>query len=307
VAKNAAAKNARNGGVSVAGVTISHPERVIDDASGATKQALAQFYEGIAEFLLPHLDDRPVSIVRAPDGVAGERFFQKHAEHLSIPSIKLLDRKLDPGHAPLMKIDSVAALIGAAQMNAIEFHTWNATADRIEMPDRFVLDLDPDPKLPWRAMLEATQLTLALLDELGLDAYIKTSGGKGMHVVVPLARRDDWNTVKTFAQALSRFMARQLPERFTATMGPKNRIGKIFIDYLRNNRGASTVAAYSVRALPGLPVSVPLAREELAALRASGQWTIHNLQERLDTLKGDPWRGYAHRQRITQKLWERIE
>lgn len=306
-AKEVAAKKTDKAGVAVAGVIISHPERVIDGVSGTTKQALAKFYQDIAEFLLPQLDGRPVSIVRAPDGIAGERFFQKHAEHLSIPDIKLLDRKLDPGHAPLMEIDSVAALIGAAQMNAIEFHTWNATADRIETPDRFVLDLDPDPNLPWRAMLEATQLTLTLLDELGLDAYIKTSGGKGMHVVVPLARRDDWDSVKRFAQALSRFMARQLPERFTATMGPKNRIGKIFIDYLRNNRGASTVAAYSVRALPGLPVSVPLAREELATLRASGQWTIHNLHQRLDALKGDPWRGYAHRQRITRKLWERVE
>jgi bifunctional non-homologous end joining protein LigD len=205
-----------------------------------------------------------------------------------------------------MEIDSTKALIGAAQMGAIELHTWGATSDQIETPDFFVLDLDPDPALPWKSMVEATQLTLSVLDELGLEAFLKTSGGKGMHVIVPLARKDDWDTVKAFAKAISQFLTRQLPERFTATMGPKNRVGKIFIDYLRNTRGASTVAAYSVRARPGLPVSVPIAREELSELRNSQHWDIHTLPERLEGLKSDPWAGYAHRQKITGKMWEKL-
>ncbi|MDD1965842.1 DNA ligase D [Pseudomonas putida] len=292
--------------VEVAGVVISHPERVIDKQSGLHKVDLAHFYESISDWILPHLDHRAVALLRCPEGVEGEQFFQKHSERLAIPNIKQLDAKLDPGHARLMEIDSVQALVGAAQMGTIELHTWGSTYDKIEQPDHFVLDLDPDPALPWRSMIEATQMTLAVLDELGLDAFLKTSGGKGMHIIVPLARKADWDTVKAFAKALAQFMEKQLPERFTATSGPKNRVGKIFIDYLRNARGASTVAAYSARARPGLPVSVPITRDELAGLKSSGQWTIANLQKRLRKLKADPWAGYKNTQRITLPMWKRL-
>ncbi|WP_455826406.1 DNA ligase D [Pseudomonas graminis] len=288
------------------GVNITHPDRVIDAQSGTQKQQLAQFYEGISEWLLPFLRNRPVSLLRAPEGVEGEQFFQKHAERLAIPNIKQLDQSLDPGHARLMEIDSVKALLGAVQMGTIELHTWGASTDKIETPDLFVLDLDPDPALPWKAMLEAAQLTLSVLDELGLEAFVKTSGGKGLHLVIPLARRDGWDRVKAFAKAIAQFMTLQLPERFTATSGPKNRVGKIFIDYLRNARGASTVAAYSVRARPGLPVSVPVSREELQGLRGAQQWTVANLQERLQGLKSDPWAGYANRQKISKKMWDKL-
>ena len=290
----------------VFGVKITHPDRVIDTQSGTQKLQLAQFYESISEWILPFLRNRPVSLLRAPEGIAGEQFFQKHSEHLAIPNIKQLDQALDPGHARLMEIDSPAALIGAVQMGTVELHTWGATADKIETPDLFVLDLDPDPALPWKSMLEAAQLTLSVLDELGLEAFVKTSGGKGLHLVIPLARKDDWDTVKAFAKAIAQFMTQQLPERFTATSGPKNRIGKIFIDYLRNARGASTVAAYSVRARPGLPVSVPVSRDELKGLHGAQQWTVANLHERLQNLKKDPWAGYANRQKISKKMWEKL-
>lgn len=297
---------ASKGRVMIADVNISHPERVIDTESGTQKVELAHYYEEIADWILPYLKSRPVSLLRCPEGVAGEQFFQKHSEKLAIPNIKQLEPELDPGHARLMEIDTVQALVGAAQMGTIELHTWGATSDRIETPDHFVLDLDPDDALPWRSMIEATQMTLAVLDELGLQAFIKTSGGKGMHIIVPLQRQADWETVKSFAKAIAEFIARQLPERFTATMGPKNRVGKIFIDYLRNSRGASTVTAYSVRARPGLPVSVPVAREELEGLTSAKQWNVGNLQERLRKLKADPWKGYANRQRITKKMWKQL-
>lgn len=287
-------------------VNITHPDRVIDKQSGTQKQQLAQFYDSISQWILPFLRHRPVSLLRAPEGIEGEQFFQKHSERLAIPNIKQLDQALDPGHARLMEIDSAAALMGAVQMGTVEFHTWGGTTDKIETPDLFVLDLDPDPALPWKAMLEAAQLTLSVLDELGLQAFVKTSGGKGLHLVVPLARRDNWDTVKAFAKAIAQFMTAQLPERFTATSGPKNRVGKIFIDYLRNARGASTVAAYSVRARPGLPVSVPISREELEGLRGAQQWTVANLHERLKALKDDPWAGYANRQKISKKMWDKL-
>ena len=299
-------KKTRSQDNTVAGVKITHPDRVIDKDSGTQKLQLVQFYESISQWILPFLHDRPVSLLRAPEGVEGEQFFQKHAERLAIPNIKHLDPAIDLGHARLMEIDSVQALIGAAQMGAIELHTWGATADKIETPDLFVLDLDPDPALPWKSMVEATQLTLSVLDEIGLEAFLKTSGGKGMHIIVPLARKDDWDTVKAFAKAIAQFMAQQLPERITATMGPKNRVGKIFVDYLRNTRGASTVAAYSVRARPGLPVSVPIARDELTKLHGSQEWTVANLLERLEGLKQEPWAGYANRQKITAKMWKQL-
>ncbi|EFQ63443.1 ATP dependent DNA ligase [Pseudomonas fluorescens WH6] len=287
-------------------MNITHPERVIDPQSGTQKQQLAQFYDSISEWILPFLHQRPVSLLRAPEGIEGEQFFQKHAERLAIPHIRQLDPSLDPGHARLMQIDNAQALVGAVQMGTVELHTWGATCDKIETPDLFVLDLDPDPALPWKTMLEAAQLTLSVLDELGLEAFVKTSGGKGLHLVVPLARRDDWDTVKAFAKAVAQFMTAQLPERFTATSGPKNRVGKIFIDYLRNARGASTVAAYSVRARPGLPVSVPVSRGELEGLRGSQQWTVANLTQRLQALKEDPWADYANRQKISRKMWDKL-
>ncbi|QXH91777.1 DNA ligase D [Pseudomonas shahriarae] len=290
----------------VSQIRITHPERIIDPTSGTQKAQLARFYEDISEWLLPHLRHRPVALLRAPEGVDGEQFFQKHSERLAIPLITQLDQALDPGHARLMEIHNLAALIGAVQMGAIELHTWGATVDKIDTPDLFVLDLDPDPALPWKSMLEAAQLVLSVLDELGLTAYIKTSGGKGLHLIVPLARRDGWDTVKAFAKAIALFMTQQLPERFTATSGPKNRIGKIFIDYLRNGRGASTVAAYSVRARPGLPVSVPISRDELDSLRSAQQWNVTNLQARLNSLKADPWAGYANRQRLSKKMWQKL-
>lgn len=287
-----------------AGVRISHPQRLIDPSIQASKLELAEFHARYADLLLRDLRERPVSLVRGPDGIGGELFFQKHAARLKIPGIVQLDPALDPGHPPLLQIRSAEALVGAVQMGSIEFHTWNASLANLERPDRFVLDLDPDPALPWKRMLEATQLSLTLLDELGLRAFLKTSGGKGMHLLVPLERRHGWDEVKDFAQAISQHLARLMPERFSAVSGPRNRVGKIFVDYLRNSRGASTVAAYSVRAREGLPVSVPVFREELDSLQGANQWNLRSLPQRLDELAGDdPWADYAGtRQRISAAM-----
>lgn len=278
----------------VRGVRITHPDRVIDPASGATKLELARYYESVATHALPHLKGRPVALVRAPDGVEGELFFQKHLQQLSIPRLRELDVSLDPGHAPLMVIDNATALVGAAQMGTVELHTWNAVYTSIEKPDRVVFDLDPGAGLPWARMVEAAELTKTLLDELGLVSFLKTSGGKGLHVVVPLARRHTWEQAKAFVKAVAQHMAATLPQRFSAKAGPRNRVGKVFVDYLRNSRGATSAAAFSARARPMLPVSVPIAWEELVELRAANQWNIRNLAQRLRDLEGrDPWAGYT--------------
>ncbi|MFM0393617.1 DNA ligase D [Paraburkholderia phytofirmans] len=291
----------------VAGVRISHPDRVIDKSSGARKIDLVQYYESVAEWMLPHLKDRPVSLVRAPEDIGGELFFQKHSQKLSIPNVTQ-HPGLDPGHPPLITVDTIKALVGAAQMGTVEFHTWNAVASNIEKPDRVVFDLDPDAALGWERMIEAAQLTRSLLEELGLKSFCKTSGGKGFHVVVPLAKQAGWDEVKDFSQAVAQHMAATLPKYFSAKMGAQNRKQKIFVDYLRNNRGSSTVAAFSARARPGLGVSVPLAWDEVASTTGGDQWTIENLHERLADLKSDPWADYAKtRQRITAAMKKRLD
>lgn len=276
---------------------ITHPERVIDASSGTTKLQLAEYYANVAPYILPHLQDRPVALVRAPEGIAGELFFQKNARTLRIPAIQSLDQAYSG--QPVMIINNADALLGAVQMSTIEFHTWNATGDELARPNRFILDLDPDPALPWKTMVEAAQLTLAVLDELGLVSFIKTSGGKGLHIVVPLTPRDGWADIKAFSEAIVKHMARQIPSRFSAVSGPKNRVGKIFIDYLRNSQGATTICAYAARTRENLPVSVPIWREEIHDLKSANQWNIHNLHERLAELDGvDPWAEYANTQQL---------
>ncbi|MDB5993237.1 MAG: ATP-dependent ligase [Pseudomonas sp.] len=286
-------------------VRITHPERVIDASSGTTKMQLAEYYASVAEWILPELKDRPVALVRAPDGIAGELFFQKNAERLAIPGITVLDKELTG--QPIMIINSAEALIGAVQMSTVELHTWNATSDKLDKPDRFVLDLDPDPALPWKSMVEATQLTLSVLDELGLKAFLKTSGGKGIHIVVPLTRKLGWDEVKDFSHAIVSHMAKLLPERFSAVSGPKNRIGRIFIDYLRNGLGATTICAYAARTREGLPVSVPIFPEEVAELKGGNQWNIHNVHERLAEVGDKPWAELKKtRQTITADMRRRV-
>ncbi|WP_110951259.1 DNA ligase D [Pseudomonas bohemica] len=286
-------------------IRLTHPERIIDPTSSATKRDLADYYIGISDWLLPQLANRPVALVRAPEGITGELFFQKNADRLAIPGIETMGKEYT-GH-PVMLINNIEALVGAVQMSAMELHTWNAVSDDLERPDRFILDLDPDPVLPWKSMVEATQLTLAVLEELGLKTFLKTSGGKGIHLVVPLTPKADWDAVKDFSHAIVKHIAKLLPDRFSAVSGPKNRVGRIFIDYLRNGLGATTISAYSVRTREGLPVSVPIFREELLEIKAANVWNIHNIHERLGELDSDPWADLGEtRQTITAEMRRRV-
>ena len=275
-----------------ASLKITNPDRVIDKDSGATKIDLVRYYALVGKLMLVHLRGRPVSLVRAPAGVGGELFFQKHAEVSKMPGIKQLDAKLDPEHPPMLEVASAQGLLSAAQWNVVEFHTQNALAKAYELPNRMVFDLDPGKGVGWPAIRESAVLLRAFLTELGLPAFLKTSGGKGLHVVVPIRPKHDWDTVKAFSQAIVAHMAELIPKRFVVKSGPANRVGKIFIDYLRNGRGATTVAAWSVRTRPGLGISVPLAWEELDKLKAADQWTVANVHSRLD-VGNTPWDGYA--------------
>ena len=274
------------------GVKVSHGDRIIDASTGLTKLDLVRYYESVAEYILPHLKGRPTSLVRGPSGISGQLFFQKHVDTLRIPGVNELDPSFLPGHPPMLEIATATALVQAAQLNVIEFHTWNATVKSIENPDRLLFDLDPGEGVQWRHVVEGTMLTKAFLDELKLKCFLKTSGGKGLHVVVPLSPVADWDQVKDFSEAIVVHLARTVPQRFVAKSGPKNRIGKIFIDYLRNGRGATTAAAFSARARPGLGVSMTLAWDELEGLKSPSQWNITNAHSRLQKQRIDPWQDY---------------
>ena len=273
-------------------IRISNPDRVIDERSGATKLDLVNYYASIAEQMLPHLEGRPIALVRAPTGIAGELFFQKHGEKIKIPGIRQLDRSYWPGHPAMLEIASKETLVGAAQMNVIEMHTWNSTTADIGHPDRVIFDLDPGKGIGFETLKEAATLTRKMLDLLGLECWLKTSGGKGLHVVVPLTPKWDYGQVKGFSEAMVKHMAATIPKLFVSKSGESNRVGRIFIDYLRNGKGATTIAAFSARARPGLGVSVPVTWRELAGLVSSDQWNIFNLHERLKKLRADPWKDY---------------
>ncbi len=270
---------------------VSNPDRVIDAQSGTTKIALVRYYALVGPLMMEHLKGRPVALVRAPAGVGGELFFQKHAERYNMPGVEQLDPALSPDHKPMLEIARAEGLLSAAQMNVIEFHTWNGVKSAIGKPDRMTFDLDPGEGVSWKQVQQAAQLVRAFLTELKLPAFIKTSGGKGLHVVVPLKRQLDWDTVKDFSAAIVQHLARTIPDRFVAKSGPKNRVGRIFIDYLRNGFGATTACAWSARARPGLGISVPIGWDELDGLASGAQWTVATVPERL-AQGNTPWQDY---------------
>ena len=280
-------------------VKVTNPDRVIDPSTGFKKVDLVCYYESIADWMLPHLKDRPVSLVRAPQGITGQHFFQKHPE-TKMPGLTELDPAHWPGHSALLAINSAESLLAAAQMNTVEFHTWNSTSHRIDQPDRVIFDLDPGEGVSWKHLQEAALLMRTLLTELGLESWLKTSGGKGLHVVVPLTPKLDYEVVKGFSQAAVQHMARTIPERFVAKSGGTNRVGKIFIDYLRNGHGQTTAAAFSARARPGLGVSMPVGWDELMSLKSGAQWNIATAREYLSFQASVPWASYRKkRQSLT--------
>jgi bifunctional non-homologous end joining protein LigD len=240
---------------------------------------------------MPHLKGRPIALVRAPSGIGGELFFQKHMDRYKMPGIEQLDASFFPGHPPMLEVAKAEGLLSAAQMNVIEFHTWNGVKSAIDKPDRMTFDLDPGEGVTWAQVKEAAALVHAFLSELKLPAFLKTSGGKGLHLVVPLKKQFDWDTVKDFSQAIVQHLARTIPQRFVAKSGGGNRVGKIFIDYLRNGYGATTVCAWSARSRPGLGISVPVRWDELDGLKSGDHWTVRTVHNRLDEGNA-PWDEY---------------
>jgi bifunctional non-homologous end joining protein LigD len=276
----------------VAGVRISHPERVLFDELGLTKEALARYYDSVAPWLLPDLRNRPLSLVRCPQGPGEGCFYQKHIDKAWSAEIERVAISERGGEGIYAVANSSPAVIGLVQMGVIELHVWGATTADLGKPDRMVFDLDPDPALPWREVMEAARQVHERLAALGLEAFLKTSGGKGLHVVVPLAARHDWDEVKGFSRAFAETLGREDPGRFLSRMAKKERVGRIFIDYLRNSPGATTIAAYAVRARAGAPVSTPLHWDELGGRMKPQSFHVGNIARRLKGLHSDPWKTF---------------
>ena len=289
-------RSAASAGAVVAGITITHPDRMLYPEADVTKLDVARYYEAVAQRMLPYVRNRPLAIVRCPSGPGASCFFQKHATARDIPGIETTLIAESGGRHPYIVANTVEALVGLAQMNALELHAWGAKAGAVERPDTMVIDLDPDPALEWSEVVAAAKLTRDLLEGLGLASLVKTTGGKGLHVVVPLKPRHGWNDVKSIAQAIAEHLAETRPEQFTATMAKTGRRGKIFVDYLRNTRGATAIAPYSVRARSGATVATPLAWEELTSRVKPASFNIASVLRRI-ARKEDPWAGYEEMRR----------
>jgi bifunctional non-homologous end joining protein LigD len=276
----------------IAGIKLTHPDRVLYPDQGITKLELAKYYEQVADWMLPHVEGRPLTLVRCPSGHKKQCFYQRHVTDSTGDPIRSIRVKEGGAMVSYVSVDSTPGLIALVQMGVLEIHTWGSRHDHLEQPDRLTFDLDPDPALPWKRVKEAAQALRERLSDLGLRSFVKATGGKGLHIVVPIVPRQDWDVIKAFARKVAESFAEGAPELYVATMSKAKRKGKIFIDYLRNARTATAISAYSTRAYAGAPVSVPLTWDELATDVREDHFTIRNVPQRLAHLRRDPWEGY---------------
>jgi len=299
----------------IAVIGISHPDRVMFPEAGVTKLDLAKYYERIARWIMPHLVDRPLTLVRCPTGVrAGsakkgdECFFMKHSKVWAPPAIRRVRIREKTKIGEYLIADSLAALVGLVQMDILEVHTWNACFTRIECPDRMVIDLDPGSDVGWPVIVDAAHLVRKLLTILDLGSFVKTTGGRGLHVVIPLVPERDWSECLDFARAFAQALVRRQPALFTEQFAKVGRDAKILVDYLRNNRTNTSIAAVSTRARPSAPVSVPLAWKELSRARTPDRFAMATVPGRLARMKTDSWAQYwKTRQRISRNAIRALE
>lgn len=295
-AKSAPSKSARGKpgkeSAEVAGVKLTNPGRILYPEHGITKLALAQFYEEIQDWLIPHLAFRPLSLLRCPSGYTGECFFQKHPRSTMAKSIPRVSIEEKDGLATYLYVKAIADVIALVQTGALELHVWGSRVDDVEHPDILVFDLDPGPEVSLSEMLRVARDLRDRLAHLELESFPRTTGGKGLHLVVPIVPEHDWEQVKKFCQAVAQAQAQDDRSRVTANMAKTKRRGRIFMDYLRNGRGATAIASYSTRARTGAPVAVPVAWDELNEAMRPDRFNVENLRRRLAVLSVDPWEGF---------------
>lgn len=284
-------------------VEITHPDRVIFPEAGITKGELAAYYTAVAPLMLPWAARRPLSLVRCPQGQGHPCFFQKHDAASFGPHVRPVDiREKDGAIDSYLFVEDADGLRACVQMGTIEFHGWGAPTADIEKPDRLVFDLDPDEGLDFAAVKAAARDLRHRLADLGLVSFALLTGGKGIHVVVPLTPGAGWPAVKAFAEGFSRTQAEAEPKRFTATMRKAKRKGRIFIDWLRNQRGNTAIMPYSARARPGGPVAAPVAWEELGEIDRAGHWTVRDAAALIDRAKAPSLAGWGSHPQILPRL-----
>lgn len=297
---------AKKSEIEIHGVRLTSPEKVLFAGQGVTKRELAEYSAAVADAILPHLAGRPLTLLRCPSGAERECFVQRRASDSIPDAVHRVEIPDEEGGATHLEVDSLRGLLSLVQLGVLELHTWGARRDRLDRPDRLVLDLDPAPDLPFSAVVDAALQLRERLASLGLESFVKTTGGKGLHVVAPLVRRHSWDDVREFSHALAVGLERREPRRFLASASKADREGRIYVDYLRNGWAATAVAAYSTRARPGAPVSVPLAWSELAGDLRPQALNVRTVPERLAS-RGDPWAGYgALRQSIRRDAREAV-
>jgi bifunctional non-homologous end joining protein LigD len=286
-----------------AGVRLTSPDKVLYPEQGITKLELATYYRTVAKWMLPHVANRPLVLVRCPEGRGKACFYQKHPPAGSPETLRQISIRESKNTEPYLVAVDEAGLISLAQIGALEIHAWGSRVDNLEYPDRLILDLDPDPAVPWARVVQSAQQVRRFLQDLGLESFVKTTGGKGLHLVVPIERRHGWDEVKDFCKQVADLIVAADPSHYTANMAKAARAGKIFVDYLRNSRGATAIVPYSTRARPGAPISTPLTWQQLTPKIKSDHFTIRTIARRLSSLKKDPWEGIdAVRQSLTAPL-----
>lgn len=294
--------------VSVEGVSISHPDRVVYPGAGVTKLDLARYYASVGKWIMPYVGRRPLTLVRCPQGQARQCFYQKHltgAMPASVHGVTIMEKDAEDEY---VAISDVAGLVALVQIGVIEFHPWPAREDKLERPDMLVFDLDPGEGVDWKAVVQGAKDVRDCLESFGLKSFLRTSGGKGLHIVTPLARRNTWEELKEFARGVAETLVRAAPNRYVATMSKAKRRGKIFVDHLRNQRGATAIASYSTRSRPGAPIATPLDWEELSTKVQADMYTVVNIQKRLTKGFQDPWEAFLKlRQSITREMLGRVQ
>jgi bifunctional non-homologous end joining protein LigD len=274
----------------VAGVEITHPDRVLYPEQGLTKHDLAKYYESVADWILPYVVGRPLTMVRCPQGRKGKCFFQKHLTDSLPDTLEGVVVNKDEGK--YVVLNDLSGLVSLVQMGVLEIHPWGSRADSLEKPDQVVFDLDPGPDVAWSEVINAARHLRKLLIKHKLKSFVRTSGGKGLHVVIPIKPDSSWEVIKEFSRSIAFDLQHTEPDRFVAVASKAKRTDRIFVDYLRNSRGATSVASYSTRAREGAPVAMPLRWEELGKVKSADQYTVRNALRRLGSLRKDPWDGF---------------
>ena len=307
-AKTRRSATTSGGRAQIAGIALSSPDKAYFPEAGLTKRDIAAYYAYVAPRLLPHIAGRPLSLVRCPEGWSGQCFYQKNADKAVNAAVdRIAITEAGGGRATYMGASSAAGLVGLVQWGVIEMHPWGSKTPRLDRPDRLVFDFDPDPAVPFADLVAAVTLLRTLLGEMGLEGFPKTTGGKGLHVVLPIRATLSWDDAKAFARSVADFLVRTFPGRFTATASRAARKGKIFIDYLRNAEGATAIAPYAVRARANAPVATPVAWSELAKDVRNDYFNVRNVPERLASTAADPWgEFFTIRQSITAAMRKRL-